>query len=110
MEYGGLSAETGTQPAEFVEREGIGCGDGEGARSAGYGRRLSRSEVCCRTEGMVTSSAHVVANVLSEWLGSLETPVLPASVKEGLEDSPRMCYLLIDTILAMVETEEGGDD
>lgn len=54
----------------------------------------------------MTSSPHVVANVLSEWLGSLETPVLPASVKEGLEDSPRMCYLLIDTILAMVETEE----
>lgn len=106
MEYGGLLAEAGTRTTEFVEREGIGGGDGEGARSAGCGRRIDRSEVWNAARRVVTSSPHVVANVLSEWLGSLETPVLPASVKEGLEDSPRMCYLLIDTILAMVETEE----
>lgn len=53
----------------------------------------------------IQRSVYVVANVLSEWLGSLETPILPESVKEGLEDSPRMCYLLIDTILAMVGME-----
>lgn len=53
----------------------------------------------------IQRSVYVVANVLSEWLGSLETPILPESVKEGLEDSPQMCYLLIDTILAMVGME-----
>lgn len=60
--------------------------------------------------GSFISSVHAIANVMLDWLQSLETPVFAPSIREGLENCPSMCNDVVNMVLAMVRRADVDDE